>query len=144
MKMTGLTFLKLAVAAIAICLSVSSASAESLNASFTLPFEVHWGKAVLPAGAYTITFETRYGPALVRAGNGHGRALVMPVTVSQAAKDQPSALVVTRIENGYDVRYLNLREANVSFGYRLANESQRNVLGKVDKPEAVTILMTPK
>lgn len=142
-KMTSLTFLKLAVAASAICLSVSSASAESLNASFTLPFEVHWGKAVLPAGPYTITFDSLYGPALVRAGT-EGRALVMPVTISEAMKDQPSALVVTRIENGYDVRYLNLREANVSFGYRLFKESERKVVGKIDKPEAVAILTTSK
>jgi hypothetical protein len=142
-KKTSLTILKLAVAAIAICLSVSSASAQSLNASFTLPFEVHWGRAVLPAGSYTITFDSVHRPAIVRAGR-EGRAIVMPVTVNEAVNDQPSALILTRSENGYDVRYLNLREENLSLGYHLFNESERRVVRGADKPEALAVLTTQK
>jgi hypothetical protein len=145
MKKTSLTFLKLAVAvAIAICLSVSSASAQSLKGSFTLPYEVHWGKAVLPAGPYTITFDSLRGPAIVRTRTGEGRALVMPVTTDKAMNDQPSALLITRIENEHFVRYLNLRDANVSFVYRPFTKSERKVVGKIDEPEAVAILMARK
>jgi hypothetical protein len=145
MKKTSLTPLKLAVAAaIAICLSVSSASAQSLKGSFTLPYEVHWGQAVLPAGPYTITFDRLDGPAIVRTGTGEGRALVMPVNIDKAKKDQPSALLVTRIENEHVVRYLNLCEANVSFVYRPFTKSERNLVSKIDEPEAVAILMARK
>ena len=145
MKKTSLTFLKLAVAAaIAICLSVSSASAQSLKGSFTLPYEVHWGKAVLPAGPYTITFDSLRGPAIVRTSTGEGRALLTPVTTDKAMNDQPSALLITRIENEHVVRYLNLREANVSFVYRPFTKSERKLVGKIDEPEAVAILMAQK
>jgi hypothetical protein len=90
MEKTTRTVVKLAVAAaIAICLSASSASAQSLKATFTLPYEVHWGKAVLPAGPYSITFDSLSGP-IIRTGTGGGGVLVMPVTTGQAMDDQPS------------------------------------------------------
>jgi hypothetical protein len=131
MKKTSFTFLKLALAAaIAICLSVTSASAQSLKAAFTLPYEVHWGMAVLPAGSYTITFDSPSGPAIVRTRTGGSGVLLMPVTTDQAMNDQPDGLIVTTTENGHIVRYLNLREANVSIGYHLFTRSERNLVSK--------------
>lgn len=145
MKKTGLTFLKLAVAAaIAICVSANSASAQALKATFTLPYEVHWGKAVLPAGPYTITIDSLSGPAIIRTHNGGGGMLVMPLTTGQAMNDQPSGLIVTAIENAHIVRYLNLREANVSLGYHLFTKAERKLVGKAVEPEAVAILMARK
>lgn len=145
MTKRSLTFLKLAVAAaIGICLSASSASAQSLKATFTLPYEVHWGKAVLPAGPYTITFDSLSAPAIIRTRNGGDGVLVMPVTTGQAMDDQPSGLIVTATENERVVRYLNLREANVSLGYHLFTKSERNRAVKVVEPEAVALLMARK
>jgi hypothetical protein len=130
-KKTSLTFLKLALAAaVAICVSVTSASAQSLKAAFTLPYEVHWGMAVLPAGSYTITFDSPSSPAIVRTSTGAGGVLLMPVTTDQAMNDQPDGLIVTTTENGHIVRYLNLREANVSIGYHLFTRSERNLVSK--------------
>ena len=45
-------------AALALCLFAGAANAQHFAASrgsFTLPFEVNWGTAVLPAGDYTFT-----------------------------------------------------------------------------------------
>lgn len=43
------------VALLATCLFSGSASAQAgLRGKFTLPFETHWGKAVLPAGQYLL------------------------------------------------------------------------------------------
>ena len=145
MEKTSRTFVKLAVAAaIAICVSASSASAQSLKATFTLPYEVHWGKAVLPAGPYSITFDSLSGPAIIRTSTGGDGVLVMPVTTGQAMNGQPTGLIVTAIENEHVVRYLNLREANVSLGYHLFTKSERNLAGKVVEPEAVAMLMARK
>jgi hypothetical protein len=142
MEKTSLSFLKLAVAAvIALCVSVTSASAESLKATFTLPYEVHWGKAVLAPGPYTITFDSLSGPAIVRTSAGGGRVIVIPKTTGQAMNDQPSALIVTATESGHTVRYLNLREVNVSLGYHVFTKAERNLGRKAAGPEAVSILM---
>ena len=145
MMKTSLTFLKLAVAAaIAICLSVNVASAQSLKGTFTLPYDVQWGKAVLPAGPYTVTFDSLHRPAIVRTSTGAGRAIVMALSVGKAMKDQPSALLVTKVENEHVVRYLNIREADASFAYRPFTNSERKLAGKIDESEAVAVLMAQK
>ena len=139
------TFLKLAVAAaIAVGVSVGPASAQSLKGTFTLPYEVHWGKAVLAPGPYTISIDSVRGPAIVRTSTGAGRALVMPLTVDKAMKDHPSALLITKVENERVVRYLNFREADTSLVYRPFTKSERNLVGQLGEPEAVPILMAQK
>jgi hypothetical protein len=143
MKKATFTFLKLAVAAaIAVGASVGPASAQALKGTFTLPYEVHWGKAVLPAGSYTITIDSLRGPAIVRTSTGEGRALVMPVTVDKAMKDQPSSLLVTKIENEHVVRYLNFREADANLAYRPFTRSERKLVGTLS--ESVPIRMAQK
>ena len=145
MKKARLTFLKLAVAAaIATCLSVGSASAQSLRATFTLPYEVSWGKAVLQPGAYAISFDSIQGPALVRTATGRGVVLVRPNSVGLAMKDQPSALLITRTETGRVVRSLNIREADMIFVYKPFTTSERKLLGQVEVIEALPILMAQK
>jgi hypothetical protein len=139
MTRTTILSLKLAVAAvIGIGVSANSASAQSITASFVLPYEVSWGRAVLSAGAYTITFSSHQGPAIIRNSSGEGRALVMPMTVSRELSDEPSSLVLTRGESGHDVAFLNLREANLSFGYRLSKSGPK--VGKIAEPVEVTIV----
>jgi len=145
MKKSRLTFLKLAVAAAIVTgVSVGPASAQSLKGTFTLPYEVQWGKAVLPAGPYTITFDTLHGPAIVRTSTGEGRAIVMARIVDKAMKDQPSALLVTKIENQRVVRTLNLREADAAFVYRPFTKSEGRLVSTLDESEAVPILMARK
>jgi hypothetical protein len=117
-KQISLAFLKLSFAAvIAIGLSAKPASAQSVTASFTLPYEVSWGKSTLKAGDYTITVDNPRRPALVRSLTGEGLALVVPMTVNKAIADQPTSLILSRTESGHGVRILNLREANVALGY---------------------------
>ena len=141
----ALTFVKLGVAAaIAICLSVNVASAQSLKGTFTLPYDVQWGRSVLPAGPYVITFDSLRGPAIVRTSTGSGRAIVMALAVDKAMKDQPSALVISQVENQHVVRYLNLREFDTAIAYRPFTHSERTLVGKVDESEAVPILMARK
>jgi len=140
------SFLKLAVAAaIALCVSVTTASAQpALEGSFTLPYQVHWGNAILNPGVYTITFDTMRGPAIVRTSTGQGRVILLPVPTEKSMMDQPSALIVSRIENQRVVRYLNVSEVGLSFVYRPYTKTERKLVGSVDKPEAVAILMAQK
>ena len=145
MKKAMIGFAKLALAAaIAVGVSVGPASAQSLKGTFTLPYDVQWGKAVLPAGPYTVTFDSLHGPAIVRTSTGRGLAIVMARSVDKAMNDQPSALLITKIENQHVVRYLNLREADTAFAYRPFTKSERSLVGKVDESLAVPILMAQK
>ena len=145
MKKAMIGFAKLAVAAaITVGASVAPASAQSLKGTFTLPYEVHWGKAVLAPGSYTISIDSVRGPAIVRTSTGEGRALLMPVTVDKAMKDQPSSLLITKVENERVVRYLNFREADTSLAYRPFTRSERKLVGQLGDPEAVPIRTAQK
>jgi hypothetical protein len=112
-------------AAIAAGLSVGSASAQPLvKVTFTLPYEVHWGKAVLPPGHYSITIDDARRPALVsNTLTGERYAVVMARALGDAIKGQPTALLITKIENERFVRSFNWREGNQSFIYRATTKT---------------------
>ena len=40
----------LAILTLAICASTAAENAQTVTGRFTLPYEVHWGTATLPAG----------------------------------------------------------------------------------------------
>jgi hypothetical protein len=140
-------FLKLAVAAaIAVGLSVGSASAQPLvKGTFTLPYEVHWGKAVLPPGHYSITIDGARRPALVsNTQTREGRAFLMAGALSDAMKGQPTALLITKIENERFVLSFNWREGNKSFIYRALTKTELTQLGSASEPVAMPVLMAQR
>jgi hypothetical protein len=58
------------VAALAAGSVARTASAQVLKGRFTLPYEVRWGMAVLPAGTYLIIMDNVRGPALLTTTEG--------------------------------------------------------------------------
>jgi hypothetical protein len=135
-------FLKLAVAAaIAVGFLVGSASAQPVvKGTFTLPYEVHWGNAVLPPGHYSITIDDGRRPAMVINTLTQQIAFVMARALDDATKGQPTALLITKTENARFVRSFNWREGNQSFIYQAPAESERTRLGSASEPVAVPIL----
>ena len=147
MKKASFNFLKLAVgAAIAVGLSVGSASAQTLaKGTFTLPYEVQWGKAVLRPGHYSITIDDARRPAVVsNTLTGERCAFVMARAVSDAMRGQPTALLITKNENERFVRSFNWREGNQSFIYRALTEIELTQLGSASEPVAVPVLMAER
>jgi len=145
MSKLSVTVSKLSIAAaLVLGASVGTANAQSLaKGTFTLPYEVQWGKAVLQPGSYVITIDSQRGPAVVRTLNGEGRLIVMGLA-EEAMKDHPSSLVITKNENRREVRYLNLREVDKSFAYRPFTKSERKLVGQLGETEALPILMAQK
>ncbi len=147
MSWASFNFLKLAVAAaIAVGLSAGSASAQPLvKGTFTLPYEVQWGKAVLPPGHYSITIDDARRPAVVsNTLTGERCAFVMARAVSDAMKGQPTALLITKNENERFVRSFNWREGNQSFIYRALTTTELTQLGSASEPLAVPVLMAQR
>ena len=112
--------------AVAISATAVAANAQSLvKGSFTLPYEVHWGRAVLAPGHYTISIERADRPAAVSTSTGRIVAYVMARSFDDARKDQPSALVITKSESQRVVRLFNWREGNRRFIYRPLTEAEQ-------------------
>jgi len=61
-------------ALLSIALGIFAASANAQYAKFTLPFETHWGSAVLPAGEYTMYSPMTLAWPKVLTISGQGKA----------------------------------------------------------------------
>ena len=73
----------LGAALVALALGVTAPSAnaqENYKGTFNLPFETHWGGAVLQPGEYTVSIEGGvYGPKIIRVrGNGQVATALAP------------------------------------------------------------------
>ena len=63
-------FRLLVLGVLAVGLQAKPASAQLLEGKFTLPSEVHWGLATLPAGDYSLKLDQGNGEVLVRVSRG--------------------------------------------------------------------------
>jgi hypothetical protein len=144
MKKTNLAVVRLGLA-VAICAAAGAASAQPLvKGTFTLPYEVHWGKAVLPPGHYSIAIDRADRPALVTTATGRVVAFVMARSFDDAMKGQPTALIITKSETQRVVRSFNWREGSRRFIYRAFTEAERTQLGSTTELDTVTIRMAQK
>ena len=91
----------IALVAIALCVSAGAGKAQDdYRGTFTLPFEAHWGAAVLPAGDYEIKMPSASGPYLLFV-RGEGRtAMIMAAGVNTQEASDDSQLTI--INNGKD------------------------------------------
>ena len=91
----------LAIAALGIatiCANASPATAQAMafKGSFTLPNEVRWQGATLPAGDYTFSLKSASGPDLIQLQGPKGGSFVISLT---ASKDDVSDRSVMTIEH---------------------------------------------
>jgi hypothetical protein len=109
---------------------------------FTLANEVHWGKAVLPAGEYTISVAPSQSPfrsaSLVRSASGKTQ-FIPPILVTEASNKGVNSLVIMVRGNERRVRSLNLPGLGQSLIYEPLSRSERETLAKTDQAVPVTV-----
>ena len=108
------------------CAGVANA-APLYRGRFSLPYQVRWGQAVLPAGEYQVKFEdvkTRVFVVIQDAKSGKDVAYLAPVTNSEA--HGTSALLIADEGNQRVVHSLRLAELGEVFIYepRLARRTE--------------------
>jgi hypothetical protein len=85
----------LALGLIAACVAASPASAQdAFKGSFTLPNEVRWGNADLPAGHYTFTLKSAGLPAQIIVTGPKGAAFVMTSATNRKDMQKSSCLTI--------------------------------------------------
>jgi hypothetical protein len=101
-----------------ICASADQAAAQSVaGGSFTLPHEIRWGRANLPAGDYTFSLNSAsaMNPMIVKGPKG--AVFEFAATVSDRHFDGPSVLILERRDGIFFVRELDLAEASLEILY---------------------------
>ena len=128
-----------AVVLLATCAFAAAANAQTIAAKFTLPFEVHWGKNVLPAGEYTINMDSLANVALVRSASGKTVGFT-PIPIKADSDKGATALFVMVRGNERRVRSLNLPAHGISLIYPPTTSAEREMLAKADQVQAVPVI----
>lgn len=107
--------------------SVGLLRAEDSAGNFTLPFEVRWGKAVLPPGDYSLKIDKTNYIVTIRGENRAAMVLSpIPTTNTDA---RTSALVIVHYGNRATVRALRLAEQGLVFHFP-APKAERELLAR--------------
>jgi hypothetical protein len=108
---------------------------------FSLPYEVRWGQALLPAGEYLIRFEdvqTRVFVVIRDAKSGKDVAYLAPVTNSEA--QGKSALLIAEVGNQQVVHSLRLAELGEVFIYEPALARRAEDVREAHKAQTLPIV----
>jgi hypothetical protein len=132
-----------AVVLLATCVFAAAANAQTLAAKFTLPFEVHWGRNVLPAGEYTVTMDSTTNVALIRSANGETVGF-SPVPTRATSHSGTTALFVMVRGNERLIRSLNLPTSGISLIYPPTSSAQREMLANADRIKSVPVITAGK
>src|SRR5262249_42058109 len=119
MKSIPRVLLAAALAFAATCANANSALAQGLcKGSFTLPHEVQWQSAPLPAGVYSFEMASPRFPTLLRLQGPHGFQFINALVADEKAGKQ-SKLVIEHFAGSDEsvVTELYLAEAGLHFRY---------------------------
>jgi len=131
-----------AVLVVSLCAAAGYAQ-PSFAGRFTLPYEVNWGKNVLPAGDYRIIMEQLGTKTTIESADGK-IAFFTPIPIPQNSKGGTTGLVVVLHGNERFVRALNLPHNGVSLVYQPATRAEREMLAKADGVDTVPLLTGSK
>jgi hypothetical protein len=126
--------------ALAIVLGALSAGAAQAqySARVTLPHEVRWGGAILPAGEYRLAMESISRPLQVIDASGRVRVYALG-TPDAPTKTQPDSLLITRDGAERTVRSLNLPVWDRKFVFKPFTRAERSLLASGERTEAVPV-----
>jgi hypothetical protein len=133
----------LAILTLAMCASAAAANAQSVTGKFTLPYEVHWGTATLPAGEYTITMDSLHSATLVQSASNSQSFFTRMPTINDSAK-RPVGLVITSFRGERRVRSLNLPQYGRSLIYEPITKAEREQLAKAGQIQNVPVFAAKK
>jgi len=111
---------------------------------FTLPYEAHWGQAVLPPGDYQLTFI--YGnvstTVAIRDANSLRMVALEPLNIREDSKGE-SALLISREGSKWVVHSLRIAELGEAFLYERPPAHGGSV-EEASQPQAIPVLWAKK
>jgi hypothetical protein len=129
---------------IATCAFASAASAQPIFVGkVTLPYEVHWNHAVLPAGEYFIRMDSKATHVVLRSTSTDKLAYTSVPTIADGEKGG-AFLTVTMRGNEHRVRSLNLPETAQSLIFEPFSKTEREMLASAGQIDAVQVVTARK
>jgi hypothetical protein len=121
---------RFALVALALSLSFGQAKAQSAyEGKFSLPFEAHWGIAVLPAGDYTISMQSANEPYLLYIRGEGKTAIIMANAASTKTVSDDSHLTVVNTGGNQAITELAAGQLGLIFDYPVPKSLMKPMLG---------------
>ena len=128
----------------ATCVFTAAANAQpSFEGKFTLPYEVHWNHAVLPAGEYAIQVNSNGTPALLRSTSSSKSVFTSGPIIAHLEKGA-ACLTVTIRGNERRVRSMNLPEIGKALIFEPLTATEREMFAKAGQIDAVPVVIARK
>jgi hypothetical protein len=129
---------------IAICASASAASAQSVfKGTFTLPEDVQWGNALLPAGDYSFSLKSASAPAQITLNGPNGGAFILASVTDKREEGDSSNLTIERRGRTHYVHTMYLAELGLELRYQVPSipKNERQLAQGPASTEHVLIAM---
>ena len=110
---------------------------------FTLPYEVHWGQAVLPAGEYSIRMDSAAAAAKVTSTDG-SRTIYTQFPMFADSDKGSTHLTITTMGNERKVRSLNAPDLGKLIIFAPLSKSEREELAKAGQSTNVPVVTAKK
>jgi hypothetical protein len=129
---------------IATCvLTVAAKAQPTFVGTFTLPYEVHWGQAVLPAGEYFIRMDSAAAAAKVTSADG-SKTVYTQFPMFADSEKGGTHLTITKMGNERSVRSLNAPELGKLIIFAPLSKSEREELAKAGQSITVPVVTAKK
>jgi hypothetical protein len=115
---------------VAACGFAKPVSAQGYAGTFTLPVEVRWQNATLPAGEYTFSMASSGFPCTVIIRGKDNAAVVMSVGKSDKVSGETSELVIERRGHTRFVREMYLAEIGLHLRYAVPSREKEELLAQ--------------
>ena len=128
----------------ATCVFTAAANAQpSFEGKFTLPYEVQWNHAVLPAGEYFIQVDAKGRPAVVQS-TSTGKSINTYTPILADREKGAASVTVTIRGKERRVRSVNLPQIGMSLIFDPLTKTEREMFAKAGKIDAVTVITAQK
>ena len=124
--------------------TVAAKAQPSFAGKFTLPYEVRWGKAVLPAGDYVIRMDSTASPAKISPANGSSAGVYTEYPLVEDSHMSGVYLTITNNANQRRVRSLNLPQFGKAIVFAPLTKSEREELAKAGQINTVPVVTAKK
>jgi hypothetical protein len=105
---------------IAVCVSASAASAQNVfKGKFTLPEDVRWGDATLPAGDYSFSLKSVALPAQITLEGPNGGTFILTSSTDKRNAGDSSNLTIERRNGGRFVSKMYLADLGIELRYHV-------------------------
>jgi len=129
---------------IAVCAFTAAANAQpSFEGKFTLPYEVHWNHAVLPAGEYSIQFDSTQEPVVLHSASTNESYFVSVPIMADTEKGSPR-LNITNLGNESRVRSMNVPQIGKTLIFDPLTATEKEMLAKAGQNSTVPIITARK